>query len=285
MKKVLTVLLLLLSIVIILCACEGGNGGNSEMTANVSGDVLLPESSKETTSNPGSYTQISQDEAKEMMNRDDGHVIVDVRRQDEYDEGHIPGAILIPNESIDTERPAELPELNQIILVYCRSGRRSKEAAQKLFDMGYTHVYEFGGIIDWTGEIVKDEITEPVRNTCVLVIEVGKKLFYANLADNSSAKALIEKLNSGPVTVDMHDYGNFEKVGELPWELPRNDEDITTVPGDIILYLGKRIVIYYDENTWDFTRIGKIENTSKEELLAALGDGDVSVSFYLEWSE
>ena len=104
-----------------------------------------------------SYRQISQDEAKKMMEADDGHVIVDVRRQDEYDEGHIPGAILIPNESIDAEPPAALPDMNQVILVYCRSGRRSKEAAQKLFDMGYRNVYEFGGIIDWTGDVVTDE--------------------------------------------------------------------------------------------------------------------------------
>ena len=103
------------------------------------------------------YTQISQEEAKEMMQKDDGHVIVDVRRQDEYDEGHIPGAILIPNESIADIPPAELPDFDQIILVYCRSGRRSKEAAQKLADMGYSQVYEFGGIIDWTGEVVKDD--------------------------------------------------------------------------------------------------------------------------------
>ena len=103
-----------------------------------------------------SYTQISQEEAMEMMARDDGHVIVDVRRQDEYDAGHIPGAILIPNEDIRTQPPAELPDPDQIILIYCRSGNRSKEAAQKLFDMGYTKVYEFGGIIDWTGEIVTD---------------------------------------------------------------------------------------------------------------------------------
>ena len=102
-----------------------------------------------------SYTQISQEEAKEMMAKEDGHIVVDVRRQDEYDAGHIPGAILIPNESIGTERPAELPDLDQIILIYCRSGRRSKEAAQKLADMGYTKIYEFGGINTWTGEIVK----------------------------------------------------------------------------------------------------------------------------------
>ncbi len=103
-----------------------------------------------------SYQQISQEKAAEMMTLDDGHVIVDVRRQDEYDEGHIPGAILIPNESIGTERPVELPDLNQVILVYCRSGNRSKQAAEKLFNMGYTNIYDFGGISTWTGEIVTE---------------------------------------------------------------------------------------------------------------------------------
>jgi len=107
-----------------------------------------------------SFTQISQKTAREMMEMDDGHVVVDVRRQDEYDAGHIPGAILIPNESIDTEPPQELPDLNQIILIYCRSGNRSKQAAQKLFDMGYTRIYEFGGINTWTGDIVTEEEKE-----------------------------------------------------------------------------------------------------------------------------
>ncbi len=103
-----------------------------------------------------SYTKISQEEAREMMAKDDGHIVVDVRRQDEYDAGHIPEAILIPNESIGTEQPEELPDLDQIILIYCRSGNRSKQAAQKLFDMGYTNIYEFGGINSWTGEIVTE---------------------------------------------------------------------------------------------------------------------------------
>ena len=102
-----------------------------------------------------SYRQISQEEAKEMMNREDGHIVVDVRRKDEYDEGHLPDAILIPNETIDKTRPKELPDLDQIILIYCRSGRRSKEASEKLAEMGYTNVYEFGGIITWTGETVR----------------------------------------------------------------------------------------------------------------------------------
>lgn len=101
---------------------------------------------------PG-WVSITQEEAKERMTLDDGHVIVDVRRQDEYDAGHIPGAILIPNETIDTEKPEALPDLEQIILIYCRSGNRSKQAAQKLADMGYRSIYEFGGINTWDGEI------------------------------------------------------------------------------------------------------------------------------------
>ena len=115
-----------------------------------------------------SYKQISQEEAKEMMLRDDGHIVVDVRRQDEYDAGHIPGAILIPNEDIGTVPLEELPNLDQIILIYCRSGNRSKQAAQKLFDMGYTNLYEFGGILTWTGEIVTEDASQnsapPVQN-------------------------------------------------------------------------------------------------------------------------
>ena len=105
---------------------------------------------KTTTS---AWQSITQDEAKKMMAKDDGHVIVDVRRQDEYDAGHIPEAILIPNESILDSPPEALPDKEQIILVYCRSGNRSKQAAQKLADMGYANVYEFGGINTWDGGI------------------------------------------------------------------------------------------------------------------------------------
>ncbi len=120
-----------------------------------------------------SYTQIDQKTAKEMMLWDDGHVIVDVRRQDEYDAGHIPGAILIPNECIGTERPEQLPDLDQIILVYCRSGNRSKQAAQKLFDMGYTNIYEFGGINTWTGEIVSGEVAPAEYGTKTIYLAGG----------------------------------------------------------------------------------------------------------------
>ena len=101
------------------------------------------------------YTQISQDVAKDMILKDGSLVIVDVRTKGEYEAGHIPGAILIPNESITDRKPELLPDLNQVILVYCRSGNRSKQAAQKLANMGYKKVYEFGGINTWNGKIVK----------------------------------------------------------------------------------------------------------------------------------
>ena len=101
------------------------------------------------------YTQISQDVAKDMILKDGSLVIVDVRTKGEYEAGHIPGAILIPNESITDRKPEHLPDMNQVILVYCRSGNRSKQAAQKLANIGYKKVYEFGGINTWNGNIVK----------------------------------------------------------------------------------------------------------------------------------
>jgi len=127
-------------------------------TAETLTEVASGSSSQEvgsTEKTAGVYTQISQEEAKRMMALDDGHVVVDVRRLDEYLEGHIPGAILVTNENIEDTPPSKLPDKNQIILIYCRSGRRSKEASQKLADMGYTRIYEFGGIIDWTGDVVE----------------------------------------------------------------------------------------------------------------------------------
>lgn len=108
--------------------------------------LLLP-------SKRAAYTHISHEEARKMMAKDNGHIVVDVRSREEYDAGHIPGAILIPNETIGTKQPDQLPDLSQIILLYCRSGNRSKQAAQKLVAMGYKNVFDFGGINSWTGEI------------------------------------------------------------------------------------------------------------------------------------
>ena len=141
-----------LAVFVVLCMLLTACGNGTSSSEGAQSEVQTTAASAAAT-----YQQITQEEAKEMMQAEDGHIIVDVRRQDEYDSGHIPGAILIPNESIGTEQPKELPDLDQVILIYCRSGRRSKEASQKLADMGYTHIYEFGGIIDWTGEVVTSE--------------------------------------------------------------------------------------------------------------------------------
>ena len=101
-----------------------------------------------------SYKQISQAEAMEMMNNESGYIILDVRTESEFAGGHIPGAVCIPNETIDESVMEKLPDKEQIILIYCRSGNRSKQASEKLADMGYVNVYEFGGINTWTGDIV-----------------------------------------------------------------------------------------------------------------------------------
>ena len=101
------------------------------------------------------YEQITAEEAKKIMNSGEEHIILDTREQDEFDEGHIPGAILIPYTEIENKAEAMLPDKDKLILVYCRSGRRSKIAAESLVKLGYTNVKEFGGIIDWSYEIEK----------------------------------------------------------------------------------------------------------------------------------
>ena len=107
-------------------------------------------------SQTNTYRQITMDEAVAMMAEETGYIILDVRRADEFAAGHISGAINVANESIGTDEIAELPDKNQLIMVYCRSGRRSKEAAEKLVKLGYTNIVEFGGILDWKGEIVTE---------------------------------------------------------------------------------------------------------------------------------
>ena len=102
----------------------------------------------------GEYKQITMDEAVTMMDEETDYIILDVRRPDEFAEKHIPNAINVPNETIGEEAIPELPDKDQLLLVYCRSGNRSKQASKKLAEMGYTNVYEFGGINDWPGETV-----------------------------------------------------------------------------------------------------------------------------------
>lgn len=137
---------------------------------------------------------------------------------------------------------------------------------------------------------IEAEITEEDTQTSgtntdvegnVMKIAVGKTTFTVALEDNSSVEALKEILMEGPLTINMSDYGNMEKVGSIGTSLPENNEQITTVPGDIILYQGTSLVIYYDTNSWNFTRLGRINDVTQEELKEALGKGDVMVTLTL----
>lgn len=115
----------------------------------------------------------------------------------------------------------------------------------------------------------------------MIYAHVNGKVLKILAAENSSADAFLDLLKAGDVTVDMHDYGSFEKVGSLGTSLPRNDEQITTEPGDVILYQGDQITIYYDVNSWSFTRLGKVQDLSQAELKEILGDGNVTITFSL----
>ncbi len=115
-----------------------------------------------------------------------------------------------------------------------------------------------------------------------LYIKVNNKTLTATLNDNSSVKELINNLENGPITIHMEDYSRMEKVGTLNFSLPRNDESINTEPGDLILYQGNSFVIYYDNNSWSLTRLGKIDNISQKELKEILGTGSVEVTLSIK---
>lgn len=122
---------------------------------------------------------------------------------------------------------------------------------------------------------------ETAKEETMIYAHIGDRTLTIRPADNSSAEAFAALLEEGDLTVDMRDYGGFEKVGPLGTSLVTNDERITTEPGDVILYQGNQITIYYDVNTWTFTRLGRVEGLTPEELRDALGDGDPTAVFSL----
>lgn len=126
--------LLILGLLLLLTACSSPTKNNQEMV----------------------FLNITAEEARKLMDSEKDCIILDVRSREEYDQGHIPGAILIPDTEIEAKAADLLPDKDQLILVYCRSGRRSKLAAQSLADLGYTNIREFGGILDWPYEVVQD---------------------------------------------------------------------------------------------------------------------------------
>ncbi len=125
-----------------------------------------------------------------------------------------------------------------------------------------------------------DTMDESVENTTTMTqkinVAVNGHTLSATLVDNSSTRALVALLQKGDVTINAHDYGNFEKVGDLPESLPTNNEQITTSAGDIILYLGTSICFYYAQNSWNFTRLGRIDNAEQYDLKSIYGDGNAT---------
>ena len=148
MKKILCIISVLLCILLTACGKDssigiiGGADGPTSIIVAEKGEKAM-------------YEQITPEEAKKIMDSGEEHIILDTREQDEFDEGHIPGAILIPYTEIENKAEEMLPDKDKLILVYCRSGRRSKIAAEALSKLGYTKVKEFGGIIDWPYEVEK----------------------------------------------------------------------------------------------------------------------------------
>ena len=148
MKKALCIISVLLCILLTACGDDSSIGiiGGADGPTS----IIVAEKGEEAM-----YEQITAEEAKKIMDSGEEHIVLDTREQDEFDEGHIPGAILIPYTEIENQAIELIPDKDKLILVYCRSGRRSKIAAESLSKLGYTNVKEFGGIIDWTYEIEK----------------------------------------------------------------------------------------------------------------------------------
>ena len=148
MKKILCIISVLLCILLSGCGDAtsigiiGGADGPTSVIVSEKGEKEM-------------YQQITAEDAKKIMDSGEEHLILDTREQEEFDDGHIPNAILIPYTEIENKAEEMLPDKDKLILVYCRSGRRSKIAAESLAKLGYTNVKEFGGIIDWTYEVEK----------------------------------------------------------------------------------------------------------------------------------
>lgn len=177
--------------------------------------LLLSGCAAQTAEN--TYRQIDSEEAAALMEEKDNYIILDVRTEEEYSEGHIPNAINIPNENIGTEEIPELPDKDQLILVYCRSGNRSKQASRKLADLGYTNIVEFGGIIDWTGETQSDSQSVPQT-----INSAG--------AEVSSEEALVIALNNADVP--EADAYNIKNERDSDNGIPIHDIEFETDYGD-----------------------------------------------------
>lgn len=141
---------------------------------------------------------------------------------------------------------------------------------------------EWEQLKDLKGSVeIRIDLAEAKNMDKTILLQVGEKVRTATLNDNPSAEAFRALLEKGPISIDMHDYGNFEKVGPLGTSIVRSDEQITTKPGDIILYMGSEITVYYAENSWNFTLLGHVDDATGENMREFLGQGNPTVTFSL----
>lgn len=178
---------------------------------------------------------------------------------------------------------------DKTVIPFCTSGSSGIATSEK----NIRNLVPIGNLLEgkrFSASASESEVEEWINELNIMKNPVEEKLYLtingtkisATFEDNSSAQALKEKLAESDVVVDAHDYGSFEKVGDLGFSLPRNDTQITTTPGDLILYQGNQFTIYYDENSWNFTKLGHVDNMTQEELKKLLGDGDVTITLSLK---
>lgn len=179
------------------------------------------------------------------------------------------------NRQAGTQPSHEPPQMQQAQSVQQRTQQAAAQISQTQ--------QELAQMSQTTAQTQSEQEKSDIKSEAgTMNIKVGDTVLTAALEDNSSAEGLKNLLANGPLTINMSDYANMEKVGPIRTNLPRNDQNTVTSAGDLILYLGSSFVIYYDTNEWNFTRLGRINNVNQEELKRLLGDGNVTVTLSLE---
>lgn len=173
-----------------------------------------------------------------------------------------------------------------LLLPACSSGMPAEQETEDVVHISTVEYTQDSMATD--SETISDRATEdPVSSKEESMkqeqfyITAGGTTFTVDFAENSSADALRELMENSDLTIDMSDYGNFEKVGSIGQSLPCKDTQISTTTGDVMLYQGNQIVIFYGDNSWSYSRLGKIQDVTKEDLLGALGSGNITVTFSL----
>ena len=227
-----------------------------------------------------SYKKISQEEAVKMMETGDC-LILDVRTEEEYNDGHIPNAVCLPVETIGSEAPAQLPDKDQAILIYCRTGIRAATAAEQLAKLGYTRVYEFGGIADWKGDIVTEESFDYGEPEASLTLEVSGRQIYTNII---MKKELLDTVGTSSFELSFRDEGSVKRA-VLPFALSLQEEDTAVRTGDVLLCNGNEMLLILEEGTVKGERIGNFIGMTKGELEEIFGEGDFTALMFLDWMD